>query len=437
MHGQISFMSEAERPLAERMRPASLNDFVGQEAAIGERSILRKEIANDFIPSMILWGPPGCGKTTFVHIISNVTQAELHKLSAVSDGVKEMKEVLRIGKRNRTYGKKTILFIDEIHRLNKGQQDVLLADVEQGNVVLIGATTENPSFEINSALLSRSRVIVFHALTDQAIQALLKRAIEQDPLLSSLQVRADEDCLALIASVSGGDARNALNCLESLVQFYRGADQPIRLSAKTVKHLLSQRALLYDKSGEEHYNIISALHKSMRNSDPDAAVYWLARMLEAGEDPLFIARRLIRFASEDIGLANNAALQTAVAVYNAVRFVGMPECSVNLVQAVIYFSVLPKSNSLYAAYEAAKRDALNTQGIPVPLHLRNAPTKLMEDLGYGEGYQYAHDFVDAITSMKCLPEQLQGKIYYSPKNAGNEKAIRERLVQIKAGRSSR
>lgn len=432
MYEQFSFMSEAERPLAERMRPTSLSDFIGQEETLGERSILRKEIAGDFIPSMILWGPPGCGKTTLVHIIANMTQAELHMLSGISAGTKDMKEVLHIGKQNRIYGKKTILFIDEIHRLNKVQQDVLLADVEQGNVVLVGATTENPSFEINKALLSRARVIVFHALTDQDIRALLKRAIERDQVLSSLQVQADDDCLALIASISGGDARSALSCLDSLVEFYRDTNQPIQLTVGDVKHLLSQRAILYDKNGDEHYNIISALHKSMRNSDPDAAVYWLARMLEAGEDPLFIARRLIRFASEDIGLTNNTALQTAVAVYQAVHFIGMPECSVNLAQAVIYFSILPKSNSLYLAYEAAKQDALNTQGVPVPLHLRNASTELMEDLGYGRGYQYAHDFVDTITDMECLPEQIQGKIYYFPKNLGNEKTIKERLEQIKA-----
>lgn len=432
MYEQISFMSEAERPLAERMRPTSLNDFIGQEEAVGERSILRREITGDFIPSIILWGPPGCGKTTLVHIIANMTQAELHKLSAISAGVKDMKEVLQIGKQNRIYGKKTILFIDEIHRLNKAQQDVLLADVERGNVVLVGATTENPSFEINKALLSRARVIVFHALTEQDILTLLKRAVERDQILSSLRVQADDDCLTLIASISGGDARSALSCLDSLVKFYRGANQPIRLTAENAKHLLSQRAILYDKNGDEHYNIISALHKSMRNSDPDAAVYWLARMLEAGEDPLFIARRLIRFASEDIGLANHAALQTAVAVYQAVHFIGMPECSVNLAQAVIYFSVLPKSNSLYTAYEAARQDALNTQGVPVPLHLRNASTELMEELGYGKGYQYAHDFVDAITDMECLPEQIRGRVYYSPKDSGNEKIIKERLERLKA-----
>lgn len=432
MYEQISFMSEAERPLAERMRPTSLNDFIGQEEAVGERSILRREITGDFIPSIILWGPPGCGKTTLVHIIANMTQAELYKLSAISAGVKDMKEVLQIGKQNRIYGKKTILFIDEIHRLNKAQQDVLLADVERGNVVLVGATTENPSFEINKALLSRARVIVFHALTEQDILTLLKRAVERDQILSSLRVQADDDCLTLIASISGGDARSALSCLDSLVKFYRGANQPIRLTAENAKHLLSQRAILYDKNGDEHYNIISALHKSMRNSDPDAAVYWLARMLEAGEDPLFIARRLIRFASEDIGLANHAALQTAVAVYQAVHFIGMPECSVNLAQAVIYFSVLPKSNSLYTAYEAARQDALNTQGVPVPLHLRNASTELMEELGYGKGYQYAHDFVDAITDMECLPEQIRGRVYYSPKDSGNEKIIKERLERLKA-----
>lgn len=432
MYEQFSFLSQSNRPLAERVRPTSLDEFIGQEEAVGKSSVLRREIAHDSLSSMILWGPPGCGKTTVVHIISNITQAELYKLSAISAGVKEIKEILQIGKRNHLSGLKTILFLDEIHRLNKAQQDVLLADVEQGNVVLIGATTENPSFEINKALLSRTRVVVFQALTNQNICTLLKHAIQKDQLLSSLNFQVDDECLSLIATISGGDARNALNCLDSLVQFYRDAKQPFRLTAEDIKPLLTQRAAIYDKSGDEHYNIISALHKSMRNSDPDAAVYWLARMLEAGEDPLFIARRLIRFASEDIGLASNNALQTAVAAYNAVHFIGMPECSVNLAQAVIYLSVLPKSNSIYMAYEKAKKDARNTQELSVPLHLRNASTELMESLGFGMGYQYAHDYAETVTDMKCLPEQLQGQTYYFPKNIGHEQAIKERLDQIKA-----
>lgn len=432
MYEQFSFMPRSDRPLAERMRPVSLDEFIGQDEAVGKNSVLRREIDHDMLSSMILWGPPGCGKTTVVHIISNITQAELYKLSAISAGVKEIKEILQIGKRNHINGLKTILFLDEIHRLNKAQQDVLLSDVEQGNVVLIGATTENPSFEINKALLSRTRVIVFHALTIQNICSLLKRAIQKDELLSSLNFQIDDECLTEIAAISSGDARNALNCLESLVQFYRDANQPFQLTAENIKPLLTQRAAIYDKNGDEHYNIISALHKSMRNSDPDAAVYWLARMLEAGEDPLFIARRLIRFASEDIGLVSNNALQTAVAAYSAAHFIGMPECSVNLAQAVIYLSVLPKSNSIYTAYEKAKKDACRTQELAVPLHLRNAPTELMESLGFGVGYQYAHDYAEMVTDMKCLPEQLQGQIYYTPKNVGNEQAIKERLEQIRA-----
>ena len=434
---QFSFMRQNVRPLAERVRPTSLDDFIGQEEAVGENSVLRREIAHDFLSSMVLWGPPGCGKTTVVHIISNITQAKLYKLSAISAGVKEIKEILQIGKQNHMSGLKTILFLDEIHRLNKAQQDVLLADVEQGNVVLIGATTENPSFEINKALLSRTRVVIFHALTKQNICILLKRAIRKDQILSSLNLQIDDECLAQIAAISGGDARNALNCLDSLVQFYRDGEQPFRLTPDNIIPLLTQRAAIYDKSGDEHYNIISALHKSMRNSDPDAAVYWLARMLEAGEDPLFIARRLIRFASEDIGLASNSALQTAVATYNAVHFIGMPECNVNLAQAVIYLSVLPKSNSVYMAYEKAKKDALNTQELSVPLHLRNASTALMESLGFGVGYQYAHDYAETITDMRCLPEQIQGQTYYFPKNEGNERALKERLEQIKAKRRKR
>lgn len=431
MYEQLSLIEEIEKPLAERMRPVSLDDFIGQEDVVGKDSLLRKEISCDTLSSMILWGPPGCGKTTLAHIISNITNAELYKLSAISAGVKEIKEVLQIGGHNQKKGIRTILFIDEIHRLNKAQQDVLLADVEQGNIVLFGATTENPSFEINRALLSRARVIVFHALTDSSICILLENAIQNDKVLSSIPVHADHDCLMHIAAISGGDARNALNCLDSLVHFYQDTSGPINITSNDVNVLLKQNALIYDKKGEEHYNIISALHKSMRNSDPDAAVYWLARMLEAGEDPLFIARRLIRFASEDIGLACNNALQTAIAVYQAVHYIGMPECTVNLTHAVIYFSVLPKSNSLYTAYEAAKIDAQKTSAVPVPLHLRNASTNLMESLGYGEGYQYAHNYTEAITNMICLPDMLKNKNYYIPKEFGNEKAIKDRLTQIR------
>lgn len=422
------------RPLAERMRPASLEDFFGQEDLLAPDTVLGKEIADGVISSMILWGPPGCGKTSLVSIIAGRTHAKMRVLSAVSAGVKEIREVLEASKINRLNGTRTILFIDEIHRLNKSQQDVLLADVERGNIILIGATTENPSFEINRALMSRCRLAVLHALSENEILALLKRALSRDLVLSALDITTEDGCLDLIAAASGGDARMALNCLESMIQFSRRKNRPIRLLTKDVKEFLKKRALVYDKSGEEHYNLISALHKSMRNSDPDAALYWLARILEAGEDPLYVARRLIRFASEDIGLVNNAAMQTAVAAYNAAHYIGMPECSLSLAQAVIYFSALPKSNSVYRAYEDAKKDALKTSWIPVPMHLRNAPTNLMKNLGYGRGYQYAHDYIDGITDMECLPEHLAGRSYYIPSDSGNERAVRERLEMISKSR---
>ena len=428
MYEQLSFLNNsAEKPLAEKMRPNSLDDFIGQEDIIGENSVLRKEILQDRLHSMILWGPPGCGKTTLVHIISNMTHAELYKLSAISAGVKEIKEVLKTGFQNHQEGITTILFIDEIHRLNKAQQDVLLADVEQGNVILIGATTENPSFEINRALLSRTRVIVFHSLTESDICTLLHRAIEKEKITLNL----DKKCLMLLSSLAGGDARAALNNLDTLVHYYNNNQYSQVITPEQIHTILSKNTMVYDKNRDEHYQIISALHKSMRNSDPDAAVYWLARMLEAGEDPLFIARRLIRFASEDIGLACNQALQTAIATYQAVHFIGMPECTTALTQTVIYFSVLPKSNSLYKAYEMAKEEAQKTNNIPVPIHLRNASTNLMIQLGYGTGYQYAHDFENKITNMICLPEQIQDKIFYEPTVSGNEHAIKERLQQIK------
>lgn len=430
MFEQINFLqNHSWKPLAERMRPETLDDFIGQDDIAGEESVLRMEIKNDRLSSMILWGPPGCGKTTLVHIISKMTNAELYRLSAVSDGVKEIKEVLKIGKNNFKMGVKTILFIDEIHRLNKSQQDVLLADVEAGTVILIGATTENPSFEINRALLSRTRIVVFHPLTQQDIIVLLKRAAAKDAKLSESKIRLTEEGISQIAFYSGGDARSALNNLEMVMQYYKGEENAITF--ENIKDVISKTAMVYDKNRDEHFQAISALHKSMRNSDPDAAVYWLARMLEAGEDPLYIARRLIRFASEDIGLACNNALQTAVAAYQAAHFLGMPECSVNLTQAVIYFSVLPKSNALYKAYELAKKQARQTSGIPVPLHLRNASTQLMADLGYGEGYQYAHDYKDGITGMKCLPEQLDGTVFYTPTDRGNEAGIKKHLSERK------
>lgn len=428
---QQSLFASNSKPLAERMRPQTLNDFVGQEEIIGESSIIRKEILNDHISSMILWGPPGCGKTTLVHVISNITKCQLHKISAISAGVKEIKEILRIGARNNVEGIKTILFIDEIHRLNKSQQDVLLEDIENGNIILIGATTENPSFEINRALLSRTRVVVFKPLSVQDIYMLLKKALLNDEKLKKTNINFDEECLHIIAS--GGDARSALNILEAAVNYFK--DYKKDITDKDIRELISSNMMVYDKKSDQHYQAISALHKSMRNSDPDAAIYWLARMLEAGEDPLFIARRLIRFASEDIGLACNQALQTAIAAFNAVHFIGMPECTVNLTQVVVYFSILPKSNSLYKAYEKAKDVAKKTSDIPVPMHLRNASTDLLKQLKYGEGYKYAHEYSEGITDMVCLPEELKNVEFYKPSVAGNEKSIKEKMEYIKRKRN--
>lgn len=413
------------------MRPQSLDDFFGQESVIGEGTLLRQEILNDNLSSMILWGPPGCGKTTLAHIISKITNTELYKLSAISAGVKEIKEVLTIGEKNHHMGVCTILFIDEIHRLNKSQQDVLLADVENGNIILIGATTENPSFEINRALLSRVRVIILKSLSDQQVLMILKKAIETDEIIKENAINFTDDCLIEIVSSSNGDARTALNNLEIVVKHFGQWSDHENITPNMIRNLLKSNVLVYDKKSDNHYQAISALHKSIRNSDPDAAVYWLARMLEAGEDPLFIARRLIRFASEDIGIACNNALQIAVAAYQAVHFIGMPECTLNLTQAVIYFSLLPKSNSLYKAYEQAKQVAKETSNIPVPLHLRNASNEFMSKLHYGEKYQYAHDYEEGITNMICMPEDLQNLTFYYPSSAGNEKAFKERLEVIK------
>ena len=431
MSEQLSLYNNDDRPLAERMRPKTLEDFFGQESVIGEGTLLRQDIMNDNLSSMILWGPPGCGKTTLAHIISETTHTELYNLSAISAGVKEIKEVLAIGARNHALKLRTILFIDEIHRLNKSQQDVLLADVENGNIILIGATTENPSFEINRALLSRVRVIVFKSLSSKQLLNLLYRALKTDEILKESALKLSDNCLNEIVNASGGDARIALNSLELVYNHFSNVADNILLTTKMIRDLLTSNVMVYDKKSDEHYQAISALHKSMRNSDPDAAVYWLARMLEAGEDPLFIARRLIRFASEDIGMACNNAFQIAVAAYQAVHFVGMPECTLSLTQTVIYFSILPKSNSIYKAYEQAKKVSLNTSNIPVPLHLRNASSELMNELHYGEGYQYAHDFDEGITNMLCMPEQLQNYTFYFPSTAGNEKKIKERLEYIK------
>ena len=385
-------------PLAARMRPQTLDEFAGQTHLIAPGKILRKIIDSDNIPSMIFWGPPGVGKTTLAGIIARKTNAEFITFSAVTGGIKEIREVMKQADINRNFKTRTILFVDEIHRFNKAQQDAFLPFVERGSIILIGATTENPSFEINGALLSRCKVFVLKPLSPDDIAGLLRRG------LGLLHVRADDDVVRMIAEFANGDARSALSLLEMAA--INSDDGTI--TADVIEQCTSRKSLLYDKNGEEHYNLISALHKSMRNSDPDAAVYWLARMLEAGEDPLYIARRIVRFASEDVGLAEPSALNMAVSAYQACHFIGMPECSVNLAQAVIHMSIVPKSNAVDVAYQSAKNDALHSMAEPVPLHLRNAPTKLMRELDYGKGYTYAHDFDGHITEMECLPDNLRG-----------------------------
>ncbi len=414
------------KPLAEIMRPTTLDDFFGQEEIVGPTSSIRQMIENDSISSMIFWGPPGVGKTTLAKIIAFKTNASFYELSAVTSGVKDIKEIMEISKYNKSNGKKTILFVDEIHRFNKAQQDAFLPYVENGNIILIGATTENPSFEVNSALLSRTKVYVLKSLRDEDIINILKRAI----IKVYNDINVDEDCLRIIANICNGDARQALNTLENLINTTRDKYSNNHITQKNLEHIMQSKTFLYDKNGEEHYNLISALHKSMRNSDPDASLYYLARMLEAGEDPLYVARRLVRFASEDIGMVNTNALVQAVSTYQAVTFIGMPECNVNLAQLVVYLSLSPKSNALYKAYENVKKDAIRTAHEKVPLHLRNAVTKLDKDLGYGKGYQYAHDYDQGITNMQCLPESLKNKKYYVPTNHGNEKKVQEVLKRI-------
>ncbi|MEE3343674.1 MAG: replication-associated recombination protein A [Bacilli bacterium] len=413
------------KPLAEKMRPKRLEDFFGQDDVVGPSSSIRKMIKNDNISSMILWGPPGVGKTTLAKIIADKTSSSFHELSAVTSGVKEIKEIIEISKFNKMNGRKTILFVDEIHRFNKAQQDAFLPYVENGDVILIGATTENPSFEVNSALLSRTKVYVLNSLTEKEIIKILKRAMKEFYPDLSMETK----CYNMIANISNGDARVALNTLENLVNTLN--KQIGRIKIEDLEKILQKKTFLYDKNGEEHYNLISALHKSIRNSDPDAALYYLARMLEAGEDPLYVARRLVRFSSEDIGLANSNALVQAVSTFHAVKFIGMPECNVILAQLVVYLSVSPKSNSLYKAYEEVKLDAIRTANEKVPLHLRNATTKLNDELGYGAMYKYAHDYDGAITNMQCLPDSLKNQKYYIPTNNGNEKNVKQVLDNIK------
>ncbi|MDR2932039.1 MAG: replication-associated recombination protein A [Oscillospiraceae bacterium] len=426
--------SQLNNPLASRLRPRTLSEYAGQHHLLDEGKVLRQLIDQDQVPSMIFWGPPGVGKTTLARIIAGKTQAHFIDFSAVTSGIKEIKDVMNRAEQSRMLGDKTILFIDEIHRFNKAQQDAFLPFVERGSIILIGATTENPSFEINSALLSRCKVFVLNALETPELAELLRGAITDPRGFGGQDIAITDDMLHMIAAFANGDARVALNTLEMVVlNAVRDGDKTT-VTNEIIEQCINRKSLLYDKNGEEHYNLISALHKSMRNSDADAAIYWLARMLEAGEDPLYIARRVTRFASEDIGMADSRALEVAIAAYQACHFIGMPECSVHLTHAVTYMALAPKSNALDAAYMSARGDAQKMLAEPVPLHLRNAPTRLMADLGYGEGYQYAHDTADKLTDMTCLPESLAGRRYYIPTREGREARVRERMEQIEKWR---
>ena len=426
--------AEPQGPLASRLRPRDLPEFAGQSHLLGEGKVLRRMIDNDMVSSMIFWGPPGVGKTTLARIIAGRTKAEFINYSAVTSGIKEIKEVMNQADRMSLMGDKTILFIDEIHRFNKAQQDAFLPFVEKGSIILIGATTENPSFEINSALLSRCRVFVLHALEQADIFQILKQALENPKGFGGQGIRVTDDMLDIIAGFANGDARVALSTLEMVVLNGEADETGTTVTKEIIEQCISKKSLLYDKGGEEHYNIISALHKSMRNSDVNAAVYWLARMLEAGEDPLYVARRVVRFASEDIGMADSRALEIAVTAYQACHFIGMPECSVHLTHAVVYMSLAPKSNALYIAYGKAAEDAQKMLAEPVPLQIRNAPTRLMKELGYGGGYVYAHDTEDKLSTMQCLPDSLIGRQYYEPTAQGQEPRVKDRMEQIEAWR---
>jgi putative ATPase len=419
-----------EAPLAERMRPRTLEEFEGQNHLLGEGKVLRQAIETDQLPSMILWGPPGSGKTTLAMIIASTTGAQFSAFSAVLAGVKEIKEVIQEAREEWKYQKRrTILFVDEIHRFNKAQQDAFLPHVEKGTIILIGATTENPSFEVISPLLSRSKVFTLNPLIEKEIEVILRRALtDEERGLGKYQTAIEPEVIKGICQLANGDARAALNTLEMLVLTTSPDDEGVRqIKKEALKEVLQRKAYLYDKSGEEHYNLISALHKSLRGSDPDAALYWLGRMLEAGEDPLYIARRMIRFASEDVGMADPHALQVAVAAMDAFHFVGLPEGNLALAQAAVYLATAPKSNALYSAYQKVEKDVRELENMPVPLHIRNAPTSLMRDLGYGKEYKYPHDYPDHFVEEEYLPENLKGKIYYHPTEQGFEKEIKKRL----------
>lgn len=425
------FSNTIPQPLAARLRPETLDEYVGQAHLVGKNGILRRLIENDSISSMIFWGPPGVGKTTLAQIIAHTTRSRFIEFSAVTSGIKEIREVMKQADTSSQYGQRTIVFVDEIHRFNKAQQDAFLPFVEKGSIILIGATTENPSFEINSALLSRCKVFVLKALTAEDIQSLLKRALTSPKGFGGQRIVIANDLLAAIAEFANGDARTALSTLEMAVLNGEEVNGTTTVTKEIVEQCTSRKSLLYDKHGEEHYNLISALHKSMRNSDPDAAVYWLARMLESGEDPIYIARRVTRFAAEDVGLADPRALEIAVAAFTACRLIGVPECNVHLTEAVIYMALAPKSNAMETAYLTARKDALEHLAEPVPLVIRNAETSLMKDIGYGKGYQYAHDYKDKLTTMQCLPDSLKDKTYYHPTEQGVEGRFKQRLEYIK------
>ena len=428
------------QPLAARMRPRSLDEFVGQKHLVGEGKVLRNLIERDSVSSMIFWGPPGVGKTTLAQIIAASTNAQFINFSAVTSGIKEIKTVMQQADKMTAIGARTIVFVDEIHRFNKAQQDAFLPFVEKGSIVLIGATTENPSFEVNGALLSRCKVFVLHQLEQDDIAELVRNAVRDPRGFGDQDVRIDEDVIMALAAFANGDARTALSTLEMMILNADYTNDPadgheiINVTTEDFEQCTSRKSLLYDKQGEEHYNLISALHKSMRNSDADAAVYWLARMLESGEDPSYLARRVTRFAAEDVGLADPRALELSVAAFQACHLIGMPECSVHLTEAVVYNALAPKSNAMEVAYMEAARDANASIAEPVPLHIRNAPTRLMKALDYGKGYVYAHDTEDKIADMECLPDNLRGREYYHPGNQGFEPRFKERYESIKKWR---